>query len=65
MSFEMMKATTIDYYEAQIRYAQGVVPGTSEYDSYLAYLEDELERIKRMALGDDFNPRSYEEYLAV
>lgn len=65
MSFEMMKATTIDYYEAQIRYAEGVCPGTSKYDPHIAYLEDELERIKRMELGRDFIPRSYEQYLAV
>lgn len=63
LSFEMMKQSSINYYEAQITYAQGVIRGSSGYDSYIDYLEDELSRIEKMQIGSEYKPRTYEAYL--
>lgn len=65
LSFGMMKNAAIRYYDAQIKYAEGVIGINKKSQSYINYYKYEKKRIERLEMGQDFEPMSYEEYMNI
>lgn len=63
MTFSVMKQTLVDYYDAQIDYADGYIFGLGRDKSYQAYLSYQKEKIENLRLGDDYEAISYEKFM--
>lgn len=63
MTFSVMKQTLVDYYDAQIDYADGYIFGLGRDKSYQAYLSYQKEKLENLRLGDDYEAISYEKFM--
>lgn len=63
-SYAVLKNTLEDYYKTNITYYQGMKNGAYTDLDKAAYYTNQLDKIKKMKLGDTFDYVSYDQYIA-